>query len=46
MRIKIIKAKYKVKFDAMRYQILYQMARRESQEMFSNGSAHGDGVTE
>lgn len=37
MAIKIAKVKYKVKCDAMRYQLLYEMARRESQEMFGNG---------
>lgn len=46
MRIEIVKVKYKVKFDAMRYQILCQMARRAFQEVFSNGCPGGDGVTE
>lgn len=45
MRIRIVKVKYKIEFDALRYQLLYQMARQESQEMFSNGRPHGYGVT-
>ena len=45
MRIKIAKVKQQVKCAATRYQLLYEMAREEFEEMFGNGHPQDDGVT-